>query len=522
MKKILCLALAVLMLVGVMCGCGESGDNGGAVNLVWALPLAAQSDTDEVIEKVNELLGEKLPNTTIELLLDSSMGSKWSLWMAGKKPIDIACSGYVNDLAGEINKKSYVELNDLIDKYAPTIKAEWEKYEMDYATGMVDGKLYAIPDLQIHINDEMFFQIPDYYEKHLDVEALQKAVKENLTTTEVFYTIIEDYLAKASKDPKAENAGLISYVEHFFRCFVKRGYEFVGGTKSLFCYRKDDPTCKIVNFYETEEFLTYIKYAAKWYADGYISKDILTGEDGIGDKDALFAANQTNFRKIDVNEDGILTPEESSVTGGKKSSEYRISLTTKDQKYVGSSVLGSLSVYISIPTTSKNPERAIKLLELLRKDEGKDILNMLVYGFEGKHYEVIGDNRIDAFEYGGQATSSNSYGLPNWMMGNQMKMYICDPYTQTTYDAAVEYYDVERPEFKKTALFGYSFSNDAVKNQISQLNAVNDEFMLQLIGGTSTTDYMTTYNQMMDKLKAAGTEKVIAEYQKQVDEYIKK
>lgn len=521
MKKVLSLVLVALMLIGVLCGCGGGGDDGGAVNLVWALPLASQSDTEMVMEKVNELLGEKLPNTTLELLLDSSMGTKWSLWMAGKKPIDIASSGYVNDLASEINKKSYVELNDLIDKYAPTIKAEWEKYDIDYRTGMVDGKLYAIPDLQIHINDEMFFSVPEYYYEYLDVKALQKAVKENPTTTEVFYEIIDDYLAKATKDPNPKNGGLISGVEHFFRCFVKRGYEFVGGTKSLFCYRTDDPTCKVVNFYETDEFLTYIKYAAKWYEQGLISKDILTGEEGLGDKHGIFSANRTNFRKVDVNEDGIMTPEEKNADGVSKSVSYLVSLTAKDQKYLGSSVLGSLSVYLSIPTTSKNPERAIKLLELLRSDEGKDILNMLVYGIEGEHYEVIGDNWIDAFEYGGQATSSNSYGIPNWMMGNQMKMYICSPYTQITYDAAVEYYDVERPQFKKTKLYGYSFSNNAVKNQVSQINAVNEEFMLQLIGGTSTKDYMTTYNQLMEKLKAAGTEKVLAEYQKQVDEQIK-
>lgn len=521
MKRFLSLLIVAVLILGVLCGCGGNGDNGGKVNLVWALPLAEQSDTDEVLEGVNKLLAEKLPNTTLELMLDSSMGTKWSLWMAGKKPIDIASSGYVNDLASEINKKSYVELNDLIEEYAPTIKKEWEKYSIDYATGMVNGKLYAIPDLQIHINDEMFFSVPEYYYQYLDVAALQKAVKENLTTTEVFYQIIDDYLAKASKVPNARNAGLMSYVEHFFRCFAKRGYEFVGGTSSLFCYRKDDETCKIVNFYETEEYLTYIKYAARWYEKGYISKDILTGEDGIGDKEALCTANQTNFRKVDANDDGIITPDEQNADGISKTNQYKISLTTDDQKYVGSSVLGSLSVYLSIPTTSKNPERAIQLLELLRTEEGKDILNMLVYGFEGKHYEVIGDNHIDAFEYAGQATSSNSYGIPNWIMGNQLNMYVCSPYSQITYDAAVEYYDVERPNYKRTKLFGYSFSNDAVKNQLSQLSAVNEEFMLQLIGGTSKADYMTTYNQMMSKLKAAGTEKVIADYQKQADDYIK-
>ena len=34
------------------------------------------------------------------------------------------------------------------------------------------------------------------------------------------------------------------------------------------------------------------------------------------------------------------------------------------------------------------------------------------------------------------------------------------------------------------------------------------------------SDYMTYYNEMMDKAKAAGLDKVIAEFQKQADDYI--
>ena len=36
------------------------------------------------------------------------------------------------------------------------------------------------------------------------------------------------------------------------------------------------------------------------------------------------------------------------------------------------------------------------------------------------------------------------------------------------------------------------------------------------------TDYMSYYNEMMTKAKAAGLDKVTAEFQKQADEYVAK
>lgn len=517
MKKLLSVLLALGVLIGVLGGCSKSNDN-TKVNLIWAIPTSEQKDYELVIKEVNKLLEEKLPNTTLELKQDSAMSTKWSLWMAGKKTIDIASSGYATNLATEINRNAYLELNDLIEEYAPTIKAEWEEYDIDYASGMMDGKLYAIPDLQIHINDQFYFGVPEYYYQYLDVEALQKAVKENITTTQVFYDIINNYLEEVSKHPNEQNTGKISYVEYTFKSLVKRGFEFIGGTDTLLCYRLDDEETKVLNFYETEEYKLWIENAAKWYSKGYISKDILTG-DSDSDKDGLFTCNVVNMRVIDRNNDGILTPEEQNSDGISNSTSYKISLTDESQKYLGVTVLGKLAVYLSIPSTSQNPERAIQLLELLRKDEGRDILNTLVYGIEGKHYEKTGENTIKAFEYNGQGGSSSSYGLPNWMMGNQLKMYICSPYNEDTYNAAVQYYKEDRPNYKKTRLYKFSTDNTKVENEIAQMAAIDEEFLLQLIGGVSDSKYNETYKKMMDKLKAAGIDDVVKEYQQQCDSY---
>ncbi len=520
MKKIVCLVLAVLMLAGVFAGCGKGG---GSSELVWAIPFSEQKDTEKVLKEINKKLEEKLPGTKLTLKLDPSMSSKWALWMAGKTQVDIALSGYSTDLASEINKNSYTALDELIDKYAPTIKDEMTKYETLYKTGMMDGKLYAIPNVQIHINDAVFFSVPDYLKQYLDVDAFVKAVNENPTTTEVFYQIVDKYLASASKNvDSATTAPLIGGIEHIFRNMVKRGYEFIGGNNSLLCYKVSDPSCKVVCFYDTDEYKTYIKYAAKWYGEGYISKDILTGEDGVGSKLSLFSSNITNFRIPDTNNDGIITVEEATAANSADVKSIKICMTPASQKYSGTSVVGSLKTYCSIPTTSKNPEKAIKLLELLRTDEGADILNLLCYGIEGTHYEKLSDTEIKAFDYEGQGSSTSAYGIPNWELGNMFNEYTCYPYTKATVDAAKKYFEEELPTFTKTPVYGLSINNKNVENELAQMTAANEEFMLQLIGGTNgTASYQATYDKLMSKLNAAGIDKVKTEYQSQIDAFIK-
>lgn len=521
MKKIISAMLAVLMMVGLFAGCGG---NSGKVELIWAIPFSEQKDTDKVVKEINKRLETLLPNTTIKLKLDPSMASKWALWMAGKTQVDIALSGYATDLASEINKNSYTALDSLVDKYAPTIKSEMTKYESLYQTGTMDGKLYAIPNVQIHINDAVYFGIPDSLKQYFDTEAFVKAVKENPTTTEVFYQIIDKYLSSASKNvDSTTQAPLISGVEHVFRNMVKRGYEFIGGNNSLLCYKVSDPECKVVSFYDTDEFKIYMKYAAKWYGDGYISKDILVGEDGVGNKSGLFSANITNFRISDVNGDGIITAEEAAETNAADQKSYKICMTPNEQKYSGTSVIGSLKTYCSIPTTSKNPERAMQLLELLRTEKGAEILNLLCYGIEGTHYEKLSDTEIKAFDYEGQGSSSSAYGIPNWELGNMFNEYTCYPYTKATVAAAEKYFNDELPNFTKTPVYGLSINNKNVENELAQMSAANDEFMLQLIGGTNgTANYMSTYEKLTKKLDAAGIEKVKKEYQSQIDAFIKK
>ena len=453
--RIIAMVTAVILSVMCFAGCSKSKSNvkedaNKQVNLIVAFPFSATEDIDKVQTKINEELKSVLPNTTIELLCDASMGDKWTLWMSGKKTIDVAHTGFAMDLSTEIRKSSFFALDDLIDEYAPTIKEEESTYTDLYNTGTYNGKLYGIPCVQYFMNDFYELRYHTDLDSYFDAAKIVEITHGEKHTTEKIYEYLDGIFAKI----KAEKGKFMIGAKRMRTPrLAAKGYTLIN--KTNLCYDNYAETPKIIDFHETDEYKTYIKYAAKWYGEGYISKDILTGEDGIGSKMGLFSSNITNFRIPDTNNDGIITVEEATAANSADVKSIKICMTPASQKYSGTSVVGSLKTYCSIPTTSKNPEKAIKLLELLRTDEGADILNLLCYGIEGTHYEKLSDTEIKAFDYEGQGSSTSAYGIPNWELGNMFNEYTCYPYTKATVDAASilkkNYPPSQRPPFTDLA-----------------------------------------------------------------------
>ncbi|MBP3627479.1 MAG: ABC transporter substrate-binding protein [Clostridia bacterium] len=521
MKKILALMLALLMLACVFAGCGKSGDDGGNATLYWAMPFYEQQDTAKVTAEINKLLAKKLPNTKIEFLLDSSMGSKWSLWMAGDTQVDIANVGTSVDTLTEIEKDSFYPLDELIEEYAPTIAKEKEKYSVQYATGTVNGELYAIPNVQIYINDTAVVCVPESLISYMDTKALVEEAYKSSTTTEKMYEIIDDYLHAAKASGQADNdyAAPLIGIESLFNTFARRGFAFVGNggsstTQINICYKVFEDKIKMIDFYETKEFKLFMKWARKWYEEGFISTDILSGDAGYGNRTPIISSYVWDMNLRDENEMYL------KKGASEGSGVYWISVQSDEQKYVADTAVGSLHTYNVIPCTAKHPERAMKLLELLRTKEGADVLNMICYGIEGEHYEKLSDTEVKAFDYEQQGTSSSKYGIPNWMVGTHLNMYVVSPYTEETRTRALDYYENIFPKFHKTPTYGMAFDTSVVSNYYSQINSVLSEYQLQLISG-ACADYQEKYEKACEKMSAAGVDKVLAELQKQVDEFIK-
>lgn len=512
MKKIVSLFLAALLVLGVLAGCNGSSANSNytddeskTVTLKIAFPNAKQRDTDKVVAAINEKLKDYLPNTEIELMMEPDMETKWSLWMSTKKTMDLAHSGFINNLEDEVRKDSFCALNDLIDEYAPTLKELKEKYWYSYDCATVGGELYAVPNTQAYTKDALAIDIWKEGKPYFDTKAIYTEAITNDKTTEKFWQLLDDGIQKAL------TAG-VDCTELFTKdvyIIAQKGYNFVGGAGSNLCYDNSDDA-KIIDFYTTDEFKIFCQYMKKWADQGLISEEILTGQ-----WQSKLYVRQTFSYGLDK-ETGTI-----SLITENTDEIVRVCITnTDDFKLVRK--VGENYTYWSIPFTAKNPVRAIKFLDLLNSKEGAEIVNMLAYGIEGEHYEFTDKEKgeIKAYEYLGQGDAGSSYGIPCWEVSNMLEgMYTVAPYDSDMWDWARDYYTNKLNTLEKHILYDFDFDTEPVKANLSKILKNNAEYIPSIYCGLSDKSE-TLYNELVEKNKQANFTDVMEEIQSQVDEFL--
>jgi putative aldouronate transport system substrate-binding protein len=161
----------------------------------------------------------------------------------------------------------------------------------------------------------------------------------------------------------------------------------------------------------------------------------------------------------------------------------------------------------AISKTSKNPERAMMFINLLNTD--KELYNTISFGVEGKHYTKNADNTIKINKEAGYVPNAS------WVFGNTFNGLI----VEGTDANVVAQTQKENETAKPSPLIGFKFVPAAVSAEIANITTVVDQYNPGLATGTVAASQQL--KEFQDKLKAAGVDKVIAEAQKQLDEWKK-
>lgn len=160
-----------------------------------------------------------------------------------------------------------------------------------------------------------------------------------------------------------------------------------------------------------------------------------------------------------------------------------------------------------IGAKSKNPKKAIELIELVNTD--KDFYNALSFGIEGKHYEKLADGKAKAIAGSRWNNSSNA-----WKFGNQFNAMLLDGQQDDLWEATKKQND----ESQKSLVLGFVFDTDPVVNYMSQIETVRQKYKVRNTGAEDPANYWDTY---IADMKTAGRDEVKAELQKQLDEFKK-
>ncbi len=307
----------------------------------------------------------------------------------------------------------------------------------------------------------------------------------------------EEYLQtiKENEPQTIPTAICASSGSNWGRMLVNYGFDEIGGRNIPGVVRLKDDSYQVINQFATEEFKAYVTKMHDWYEKEYIRNDALAIQDPKNDMDA---------GKLASGMEGNHKPGGDAEMSAAHGYEI-VHVPASDSYLLTSSIIATLN---AISLTSKNPERAMMVLDLINGD--KDIYNMLCYGIEGTHYNKTGDNSIEVVE------ESKYNPNTNWLFGNTFNGYLLPGQSQQTLDDTQDF----NMNSEASPILGFVFNSEPVDSEIAQCAAVSDEFILSLDTGTANPEeYLPKF---LDKLeKSRCTKKIIDEMQSQLDKWLK-
>ncbi len=483
MKKAVALLLAVACVLS-LAACGGGGkpvDSGEVPTLTWYVHGNVQKDVGTVMDAVNKITEEKIgAKLDLQFIDQPSYTQKMNMMMASNTEYDICFTGYVNTYTNAAERGGLLAL----DEYLKDMPELWNSIpEYTWETVRLNGNIYAVPNLQIIGYQLGFYTFKDLADKYGLTEKLGEFEFIDQETKEWYLEQIRDN--EPSYFPVRFN-----YDSAFFKTEDELEYEIHSSVTQFF--DKDSNLLKIDSFYFDEGYRERCRKAKEWYDKGFIREDVISATDDTAAQTAGKYACWTEKWKP-----GILQ-ELQQKHGGREIVCYPMSTNLYPST--------APDAMTGISKTSKHPELALKMVELVNTD--KELYNLICYGVEGKHYNLDENGRVVYNDEGGYIPKAA------WKFGNQFNALLLpgqpdDVWEQTR---AMNENAIRSP------LLGFNFDQTNVTNQISAVESVRSKYA-SISKGAVYTEEM--YDEMLKELKAAGIDKIKEEVIRQYEEWLK-
>lgn len=513
MKKIIAVLLVLAALASLFTACSTKPAESSTTAANPSEPSAAATDPaketlepvtlkmyllgdkpagfDEVYAKINEKLSQDIQTTLdVEFISWSDVDQKYSLLFASGEDFDLIFTAPWAYYSSVANKNGFLEITeDMMKQYAPNT---WDEVpEAAWEQAKINGKVYMIPCTTKEYSTRLMVIRGDLRKKY-DVP--------EVTSLEGF----QNYLyAVAENEP-----GIIPmqlgdpYMLRELVVGTFNGWDYLGnvGNNTYLMYDYNSDSNEIFSMLDMPEYLDYLNMMHDWKERGVWTKDVLSDQSaGQGMAQGREAVSIQNIGIA-----GLLN----SVP--KEHPDYDPELIDLS---VGKTKMPALYINngMAIHATSKNPERALMVLDLFRNN--REYYDLTWYGIEGKHYTAIGDTGYsslpDSADYG--AGGACQWG---WGVSSMQRTADDEPEQRTEImDRWINEETVNHP------LQNFNFDDTNVKNEMANIANVYQQYALPLeLGFVDVEDGLAT---LKEKLDQAGIEKVRQEMQTQLDEYLK-
>jgi putative aldouronate transport system substrate-binding protein len=491
-KKNFWLLASILSVVYFFAGCSEEIKDIAPVNtekpyeavMAYSIFEEIPEDLQLVEDEINKIT---VPEINVKVKLTPLSGASYrqqiNLMLSGNGKIDLF--SVFGDSFGEyVSKDQLLFLNDLIERYGQKIKAMLpQEYR---GAGTVNGKLYAVTTVTDPGTPYGALLRKDLLDKYdIDIS--------NVKSLEDFEGIL-----KVMKNYEPDLSLVVPSAQWES---VLRGdftIDWLGdGIGVLQDYGKE---LKVVNQYESQQYLDLLHLIRRWYDSGYIMKNAAINRENLTD---LFKANKA-FSALTTIFPGLA--EINSKVSGKA-----LVAVTFTEPFISTRELQDIQW--GIAANSENPEKVMQLLNLLYYNQ--EINNLLSWGIKDKHYVETTQKGIIDYPQGINYTNTGYNQNVYWLFPNPFPAYVWKGGTPKFYKQKKEY---SQKAVRSKAL-GFVFDSAPVKTELSAVKNIINQYIIPLESGIVDPDrVMPEFNA---KLKAAGIDKIIAEKQRQLDSWAK-
>lgn len=464
--------------------------------LKWMIYGEKYQESEQVLAAFHEELHQYFPDITVEFEVVSKENyeKKWNMKMANNEAVDIAWMGSeVLDFTEEVKKGSLMALDYLLNTFGEELQDQipeelWNKQRRD-------GNIYGIPVLgPLYRPNYVLTVNKSLMERYGDFEEILTVNQNSRYTTKECFEVIEPFLEQA----KANNA-LGKGVSYQTLCRIAdKGYEGIYGQDSPFVIRIFDEKPVVYNKYALESYRACFETMADWYQKGYIREDVAylldpTSEDGKKSGNILF-----------VEEYG-----ENKSVYDEKDTEYEVLRGELDgYRYIPYETCRNCLV---IPKSARHPNEAMQVINLLHSKEGQKLYRILANGIEKQQYIRI-DEDSNVIARMTDDDRNYRYGISPVNIGNIFQNY---ELAEGEFEQVREYNE----EALTSPLEGFELDTRMIAIEMARVELVVQKYEEALCQGI-LPDWEETYREFLREMKAAGSEKIIEEIQRQIDSFL--
>ncbi|MFD1849559.1 extracellular solute-binding protein [Oceanobacillus bengalensis] len=393
-------------------------------------------------------------NVTFDEVPFGTLTEKRNLALASGEYSDVFYSARIPaaDLYTYGQQGIFVPLNDLIDEYAPNLKAVMEKHpDIKKGLTMPDGNIYSVPSyyspefLPMLIGKPIW--VKDSWLEQLDMEEPK--------TIDDFYAYLKavsetDLNGNGENDEIPFSASNVNQIVNSIKGAWGLGTRGVGHT-----YVDIDPETDELRFTRTDDkYKEMLEFVNKLYTEGLIDQEIFTMDDSKlnakGSQGVLGTAIVPNPETVFTDQDDYIGL--GSLEGPHGDNLY--SHVKTPLVHVGA---------FAITDKNEHPEATLRWIDHFFSDEGAAFQFM---GIEGETYEVTEDGEFEFFE----EITNNPDGLTfdqaltpyvTWM-GGSYPGYVQEKYFKgsESLPSAIEVGEKVAPNAPEEIWNGFNYTDD--------------------------------------------------------------